>query len=123
MAANTATQIQVSTLAIRSNSSVLTTSAGCSAAAYSRANGLPISTLTSAARKIPALPSASSHRSIDDSLSANVSTASTKSAVMEPISSVPAGFPVLRPNAKPARATANATTTAALKGTLPTSTQ
>src|SRR5271166_1083415 len=55
MAANVATQIQVSVLAIRPNSSVLTTSAGCSAAANSRANGLPISMLISATRKIPAL--------------------------------------------------------------------
>ena len=52
--ANAATQIQVRTVAIRPNSSVLTTSGGCSAAANSRTNGLPISTPTRATRKIPA---------------------------------------------------------------------
>ena len=55
MPAKAATQIQVNTVVIRRNRSVLTTSAGCSAAANSRTNGLPISTPTRATRKIPAL--------------------------------------------------------------------
>ena len=53
--ANAATQTQVSTVVTRLNTSVLTTSGGCSAAANSRTNGLPISTPTSATRKIPRL--------------------------------------------------------------------
>ncbi len=87
MPANAAIQIQVTRPTIRPNSAVLTTSSGCSAAAMSCTNGLPMSSLTSATSKIPALLSGSIHRSMADSPPANVSTVSTENAATEPISS------------------------------------
>jgi hypothetical protein len=121
--ANAATQIQVRSLVIRANSSLLTTCAGWPTSANSRTNGLPISTPASATRKIPALLSGCIHCSIKDWLSVKVSTVNTKNVATAPISSVRPGPPLTRPSANAATATANATNTATVKGTLPTSTQ
>ena len=123
MPANAAIQIQDNTSVIRSNSSVLTTSGGCSAAANSRTNDLPISWPTRATRKIPPLLSGCIHRCMNVSLSVNVRIVSTANVATAPISSVPPDLPSRRPITNAATAIASATTTAVLKGTLPTSTQ
>src|SRR3954469_22540243 len=123
MPAKAATQIQVNAKVIRWNRSVCTTSGGCSAAANSRTNGLPISTPTRATRNIPALLSGWIQRDMNDSLSAKVRTASTTNVATAPISSVCPGFLVVRPIANTATAISNAIATAVPNGTLPTSTQ
>ena len=123
MPANAATQIHVSSVVIRRNTSLSITSGGWSTSANSRTNGLPISTPTSATRKMPALLNGWIHRSMNDWLSVNVSTASTKNVATAPISSVRPGLPLTRPITNDSTATASATNTAVVNGTLPTSTQ
>ena len=72
---------------------------------------------------MPALLNGWIHRSMNDWLSVNVSTASTKNVATAPISSVRPGLPLTRPITNDSTATASATNTAVVNGTLPTSTQ
>ena len=97
MPAKAATQIQVNRLVICLNRSLSITSFGWPTSANSRTNGLPISTLTSATRKIPALLSGCIHRSKNDWLTVNVSTASIKNVPTAPISRVRPAAPLTRP--------------------------
>ena len=60
---------------------------------------------------------------MNDWLSVNVRTVSTKKVPTAPISSVRPGVPFTRPITNDVTATARATSTAASNGTLPTSTQ
>ncbi len=60
---------------------------------------------------------------MNDWLSVNVSTVSTKNVPTAPISSVRPGAPLTRPITNDSTATASATNTAVVNGTLPTSTQ
>ena len=60
---------------------------------------------------------------MNDSLSENVRTVSTKNVPTAPISSVRPGAPLTRPMTNAPMAIASATNTAVVKGTLPTSTQ
>ena len=72
---------------------------------------------------MPALLSGCIHRSMNDWLSVNVSTVSIKNVATAPISRVRPGAPLTRPITNDSTATASATNTAVVKGTLPTSTQ
>ena len=121
--ANAATQIQVKRLVIFLNRSLSITSFGWPTSANSRTNGLPISTLASATRKIPALLSGCIHCSKNDWLTVNVSTASNKKIPTAPISRVRPAAPLTRPIANDITAIASATNTAVVNGTLPTRTQ
>ncbi len=82
--ANAATQIQVSSVVIRANGSLLTTSSGRPTAANSRTNGLPTSRPTSVTRKIPRLLSGCIHRSMNAWLSTNVRIVSTENVADRP---------------------------------------
>ncbi len=123
MTANVATHIQPRVWTTRPNSSVLTMSGACSAAANSARNGLPASIPASATRKIAALLSVSIHRSRNGWVSVKVSTARIKSAATEAKSKSCQRLPATPPRPRPAAATASATSTAAAKGTFPTRTQ
>jgi hypothetical protein len=72
---------------------------------------------------MPALLSGCIHCSMNVWLSVNVRIANTTKVPIAPISSVRPGVRLARPITNDARATASATSTAASKGTLPTSTQ
>ena len=121
--AKAATQIQVSTRVIRWKTALLTTSAGWSAVANSRTNGLPTKTPPRATRKMPTLLSGCSQRSMKPRLTVKVRIVSARNVATAPISKVIPGALRTRPITRPATATASATSTAVSNGTLPTRTQ
>src|SRR6476620_12020773 len=112
MPATAATQIQVKRLVIFLNRSLSITSFGWPTSANSRTNGLPISTLASATTKIAALLSGCIHRSKNDWLTVNVSTASIKNVQPAPISRMRPAATLTRPIKNDTKAIANATSTA-----------
>ena len=123
MPANAAIQIQVNSVVIRANGSLLITSSGWSTSANSRTNGLPISTLAErdqedpgiAQRLHPLLHERLAHRERQD-------RQHQKGSDGADFERAP-GVPFTRPMTNDATATARATSTAVSNGTLPTSTQ
>jgi hypothetical protein len=123
MPPKTATQIQLRRRVIWPNTSLSTTPEGCSAAANSCTNDLPVSKPISVTSKIAAMLSGSTHRCTTERLASNVTAVSIKNVALEPISSARPGVRVSRPITNPATAIATATKAAIRNGTLPTSTQ